>query len=96
MRHVEEGAKVKAFDPAAMSRAKEIFQDKITYCKDMYDVVKDVDALLFLTEWQGFKEIDLDKVKKSMKQPFVFDGRNMFDTLKMRSKGFKYESIGRL
>jgi len=93
---VEEGAKVKAFDPEAMARAKTIFGDKIEYHKDMYEVTKDVDALLFLTEWKQFKEIDLEKVKAGMKQPFVFDGRNMFKPKDMKNKGFKYTSIGRL
>jgi len=93
---LEEGAKVKAYDPEAMGRAKIVFKDKIEYCDDMYAVPKDVDALLFLTEWDVFKKIDLKKVKKMMKQPFVFDGRNMFNPKDMRAMGFKYESIGRL
>jgi len=93
---LEEGAEVKAFDPEAMSRAKAVFGDKIEYCADMYEAAKDVDALLFLTEWPDFAKIDLDKVKAGMKQPFVFDGRNMFEPKEMRKKGFKYESIGRL
>ena len=91
-----EGAKIKAFDPEAMERAKGIFKDKIEYCKDKYGVVDGADAVLFLTEWKDFVEIDLDKMKKSMKDVFVFDGRNIFDPKEMRAKGFKYESIGRL
>ena len=79
-----------------MERAKAVFGGKIEYCADMYEAAKGVDALLFLTEWPEFAKIDLDKVKAGMKQPFVFDGRNMFDPKEMRKKGFKYESIGRL
>ncbi len=93
---LKEGAKVKAFDPEAMERAKAILGDKIEYCKDMYAVSEGVDAVLFLTEWKQFVEIDLDKLKKLMKDVFVFDGRNIFDPIAMRAKGFKYESIGRL
>ena len=93
---VKEGAKVKAFDPEAMERAKTILGDKIEYCNDEYAVAEGVDAVLFLTEWKEFVEIDLDKMKKSMKGVFVFDGRNIFDPKEMRAKGFKYESIGRL
>jgi len=93
---LKEGAKVKAFDPEAMERAKAILGGKIEYCKDMYAVAQGADALLFLTEWDCFKKIDLAKVKKLLKQPFLFDGRNMFDPKEMRSLGFKYESIGRL
>ena len=93
---LKEGAKVKAFDPEAMERAKAIFGNKIEYCGDMYAVAGQADAVLFLTEWKQFVEIDLDKMKKAMKQFFVFDGRNIFEPNAMRAKGFKYESIGRL
>ena len=93
---LKEGAKVKAFDPEAMERAKAILGGKIEYCEDMYAVAQGADALLFLTEWDCFKKIDLAKAKKLLKQPFLFDGRNMFDPKEMRSLGFKYESIGRL
>lgn len=93
---LEEGAKVKAFDPEAMERARGVFGGKIEYCKDIYETVKDADAVLFLTEWGEIKGIDLDRLKKLVKQPFVFDGRNMFDPHEMRGKGFRYASIGRL
>jgi len=91
-----EGAKVKAFDPVAMENAKKIFGEKIEYCNDMYDALKGADALLFLTEWNEFKKIDFAKAKKLLRQPFVFDGRNMFNPKEMRSMGFKYSSIGRI
>lgn len=93
---LEEGAKIRAFDPEAMERAKTVFGNKIEYCPGMYDAVKDADAVLFLTEWDEIKGIDLDKLKKLVKQPFVFDGRNIFDPQDMRNRGFKYTSIGRL
>jgi UDPglucose 6-dehydrogenase len=93
---LKEGAKVRAFDPEAMERAKGILGKDIEYCEDMYAVADGADALLFLTEWDCFKKIDLAKVKKLLKQPFVFDGRNMFSPKEMRALGFKYESIGRL
>ncbi len=93
---LKENAKVKAFDPEAMGKAKEIFKNKIEYCKGIYETVKDADAVLFLTEWEEFKKIDLQKTKKLMKQPFAFDGRNMFDSEKMRKAGFNYVSIGRI
>ena len=93
---LEGEAKVKAFDPQAMERAKAVFGGKIEYCKSMHEVAEGVDALLFLTEWPEFSKIDLEKAKSVMKQPFVFDGRNVFEPQEMRRKGFKYESIGRL
>ncbi|MDP2974338.1 MAG: UDP binding domain-containing protein [Candidatus Diapherotrites archaeon] len=92
---LREGAKVKAFDPEAMERAKAILPG-IEYCNGMYEVAKGADALLFLTEWGEFKEIDFNKVKELMKQPVVCDGRNMFDPAKLRQLGFNYVSIGRL
>lgn len=93
---LEEGAKVKAFDPVAMENTKRILGEKIQYCNDMYDAVKGADALLFLTEWDEFKKIDFARAKKLLKQPFVFDGRNMFEPKEMRALGFKYTSIGRI
>lgn len=90
-----EGAKIKAFDPEAMEKAKTILPN-VEYCSDMYAVAKDADALLFLTEWDMFKKIDFGKVKELMRQPVVCDGRNMFDPSLLRKAGFNYVSIGRL
>ncbi len=92
---LREGAKLKAFDPEAMVKAKGILPN-VEYCNDMYEVAKGADALLFLTEWDEFKKIDFNKVKESMKQPVVCDGRNIFDPAKLRQLGFNYVSIGRL
>ncbi|MBN2067994.1 MAG: UDP-glucose/GDP-mannose dehydrogenase family protein [Candidatus Diapherotrites archaeon] len=90
-----QGAKVKAFDPEAMGRAKEILKG-VEYCNGMYEAAKGADALLFLTEWDEFKKIDLGKVKKLMKQLIICDGRNMFNPGELRELGFNYVSIGRL
>ncbi len=88
------GAMIKAYDPVAMDRAKPIMPD-IEYCEDAYSVAKGVDAIALITEWDIFKELDLEKIKSLMRQPVFFDGRNVFEPEKMRAMGFIYEGIGR-
>ncbi len=90
----EMGARIKAYDPHAMENAK-ISMKNVTFCKDSYTACKDSDCLVILTEWDEFKEIDLAKVKKLLRQPVVVDGRNIFDPKKMKTMGFRYFSIGR-
>lgn len=90
----KEGVNIQAYDPAAMERAKEIFKG-VTYMKNPYDVCKKADALAILTDWNEFKELDLEKVKKLLDQPIIFDGRNLFDPKQMKKLGFDYYSIGR-
>ncbi len=88
------GATVRAFDPHAMENAKRMLRG-VVYCKDAYAACKGSDCLVILTEWDEFKEIDMAKVKKILKQPVVVDGRNIYDPKKMRALGFRYFSIGR-
>ncbi len=89
-----EGVKIKAYDPAAMSKAKECLKN-VTYEKNMYDVCNGADALVILTDWNEFLELDWNKVKKKLIQPIVFDGRNMFQPKEMKKLGIDYYSIGR-
>ncbi|MDO8603619.1 MAG: UDP-glucose/GDP-mannose dehydrogenase family protein [Candidatus Omnitrophota bacterium] len=91
---VEAGANIKAYDPKALEKAESVLKG-VTFCKDVYAVAKDSDALLVLTEWQEFKDMDLCRVKKLLKNPLIIDGRNIFDPAKMRKLGFKYISMGR-
>lgn len=90
----KDGAIVKAFDPAAMEEARKILP-AVIYCHDTYEVAKDSDALIFLTEWNQFRSLDLDKIKNLMKTPVIIDLRNIYDPKKMREKGFKYTCVGR-
>ena len=92
---LERGAKIQAYDPAAMNEAKKIFGDRISYYDDYYAPLKNADALLIVTEWQEFREPDFSKVKDLLKSPLIFDGRNLFEPEDMRSRGFEYHSIGR-
>jgi len=89
-----EGAEIKAYDPKAMQKAKEVLKG-VEYCSSPYDAAKDSDALVIVTEWNEFKEIDFEKIKKIMRQPVVIDGRNIYDPAEMKRLGFKYTGIGR-
>lgn len=89
-----EGAAIKAYDPQAAEKAKQIFTN-IEYCSNPYDAAKDTDALVILTEWNEFKAIDLNKIKSLMKHPLIIDGRNIYDPQEVRKMGFTYISIGR-
>jgi UDPglucose 6-dehydrogenase len=88
------GAKIKAYDPHAMERAKSEVKG-ITYCQDSYSVCKGSDCLVVLTEWNEFKELDMKKVKKLLNQPVIVDGRNIYDPDKLKELGFRYFSVGR-
>jgi len=88
-------AQVKVFDPEAMENVEKQLGDKVMYCKDQYDAIDDVDALLIITEWQVFRTPSFKQVKDLLKEPVIFDGRNLYDTQMMKENGFYYESIGR-
>ena len=92
---LEKGAKVQAHDPEAMSTAKGLFKGGITYTSRNYDALKGADALAILTEWQEFREPDFARMKKLLKNPVVFDGRNIYQPAQMKELGFTYYSIGR-
>ncbi|MBW2976318.1 UDP-glucose/GDP-mannose dehydrogenase family protein [Candidatus Woesearchaeota archaeon] len=90
----KEGGKVKAYDPEAMEKAKEVL-DNVEFCTDPYGAAEDSDALLILTEWNEFKELDLGKVKSLLNKPLIFDGRNIYNPKELKEEGFTYISIGR-
>lgn len=89
------GATVSAFDPEAMNNVKGIVGDKINFCDTPYDCLQNADALIIATEWNEFRTPDFDKMMSLLKDPVIFDGRNVFDVAAMEKKGFHYESIGR-
>ena len=89
------GFEIKVYDPVATENVKKIMADKIKYVKDPYQAIEKADALVIVTEWNEFKQIDLSKVKKLLNQPYIFDGRNIYLTETMKKLGFKYYSIGR-
>jgi len=90
----KENAEIKAYDPETMEKAKSIFTD-VEFCKGPYETAKDSDALIILTEWNEFKELNLKKIKSLMKNPIIIDGRNIYNPEDLRKEGFTYISIGR-
>jgi UDPglucose 6-dehydrogenase len=89
------GYTVRAHDREAMDNIKIKFGDKIQYFEDQYEALEGSDALIIVTEWNEFKQADLDKVKSLLKSPLIIDGRNIYDPLKMKQYGFEYISTGR-
>lgn len=89
------GARIRAFDPEAMSNVREAIGDKIDYARNMYDAVQDADALVIVTEWSEFRNPNFDKITAALKHRIIFDGRNVFDIDEMRELGYYYESVGR-
>lgn len=88
------GAAVHAYDPVAMENAKNVLKD-VTYFDDPYDAIRDCDALIIVTEWDEFRNLDMRAVKVLLKQPVVIDGRNIYDPSEMKALGFTYMGIGR-
>ena len=92
---LELGAKVAAYDPVAMPNAEFYFKDSIRYAEDEYAALNGSEALLVVTEWNEFRNPDFGLMKSKLKQPLIFDGRNIFEPDKMQELGFTYYSIGR-
>ena len=92
---IEKGFKIKVYDPKAMKEARKIFGDKIKYGKKDYEILAGADALVIITEWNEFRRPNFEMIKNSLKSPLIFDGRNLYDPIKMMELGFDYYSIGR-
>jgi len=92
---LEKGATILAYDPEAMENTKLRYADKIEYAENFYSALNGVDALLIATEWTVFRSPDFKKIKSLMKQPIIFDGRNLYDLDEMEEQGFEYYCIGR-
>lgn len=91
---LEEGVKVKVYDPVAMDEAKRIFKDRLEYANDKYEAVVDADAVMLITEWYEFRLPSWAAVKKLVKNPLVIDGRNIYNSSELRESGFEYFNIG--
>lgn len=92
---LKKGASLQVFDPEAMNNVKRKFGSALSYATSMYDALKDADALIISTEWSIFRTPDFSKLKQHLKQPVIFDGRNLYDVNDMEAEGFYYSSIGR-
>ncbi len=92
---LEKGAQISAFDTIAEENVRRLLGDRISYAKDMYSALEDVDCLLIATDWSEFKNPNFDLMAQKMKNKVIFDGRNMFALDQVEDKGFFYKSIGR-
>ena len=96
---MKRGAKIKAYDPKAIDEAKEHYLkgvQNITYVDSKYDVLKDSDALVLLTEWKEFRLPDFDKIKSLLNTPIIFDGRNQYITYDLENRELEYYRIGKI
>jgi len=92
---IERGASVTAFDPEAMTNVKKKLGNQIEFAASMYKALEDADALVICTEWSIFRTPDFEKIKKALKNPVIFDGRNLYEVDEVKDLGFDYYSIGR-
>ena len=91
---IESGAQVHAYDPVAMEFARPQLPE-VTMAADPYQLADGCDALMVLTEWNEFKQLDLERIRDAMRQPILFDGRNIYDPEKLAELGFHYRGVGR-
>ena len=92
---IDDGAKIKAYDPVAENNYKKIYPTEIKYCNSVEETLKDADICFIFTEWDFVKNIDISLFEKLMKKPIILDGRNCFDINEIKNKKVIYESIGR-
>lgn len=91
---LDKGAHIRAYDPKAFDSAKAIFGDKIEYIPSSYAAIENADALLLVTEWNEFRRPDFERIKKALKNPVIFDGRNQYDEKRLSAYGIKYFRMG--
>ena len=95
---VKRGAKVLAYDPKAIDEAQHFYLkdiSNVTYCNSKYEVLKEANALVLLTEWKEFRSPDFEEIKQQLKNPIIFDGRNQYNAFNLEAKGFEYFQIGK-
>ena len=92
---LEEGGSVRAHDPEALASAVRLFGERIVYCENAYDALEGADALVIMTEWLEYRNPDFDRVRSTLAQPLIVDGRNLYDPARMADLDIRYISIGR-
>ena len=90
------GARVVAYDPVAMENAKNVLSERVSYAKDAYGAAKDADAVAIVTEWNEFRQLDLVRLARSLKNLVIFDGRNIYEPSRVKELGFTYYGVGRM
>jgi UDPglucose 6-dehydrogenase len=93
---LKKGALISAYDPEAKETTKSVLGDKIEYAESSYKSLENADALIIVTEWNEFRTPDFNKIKSLLKEPVIFDGRNLYDPDKMKENDFIYYSVGRV
>jgi len=91
---LQEGAIIKAYDPAAMPKVQSLYP-QLHYCRNAYEVAEGADALALITEWNEFKQLNMERIRSLMREPNLFDGRNLYDPARMQKLGFYYYGVGR-
>jgi UDPglucose 6-dehydrogenase len=91
---LDAGTSVRVYDPVAMENVKDAYGDRLTYCDQPYDTLDGADALVITTEWSEFREPDFDEMRRRLKHPQIFDGRNIYSPARMKELGFYYSGIG--
>jgi UDPglucose 6-dehydrogenase len=91
---LEAGAQVRVHDPEALEHVRSLYQDRISYCDRPYGALEQADALAVVTEWNEFRNPDFEVMRRLMRQPVIFDGRNIYDPARMAALGFTYDGIG--
>ena len=94
-RLLDAGANIQAYDPKAMEEAKLLIGDSVKYAQSSYDALSNADALILVTEWNEFRRPDFERIKKLLKNPVIFDGRNQYEPKRMQERGFEYICIGK-
>ncbi len=92
---LKRGASIAAYDPEAIENVRKLYDGKVMFVASQYDALVEADALIIVTEWNEFRNPDFERIKRTLKEPLIFDGRNVYDIEKMKHLGFKYFSIGR-
>ena len=91
---VAEGARVRAYDPQAMEKAREALPN-VEFSSSAYEAAKDAEALIIATEWEQFSQLDWERIREEMARPLVLDARNLLSPAEMKARGFEYFSVGR-
>ena len=92
---LKQGATVQAHDPEAMPNVREVYGDKVVFCEKSSEALRGADALAIMTDWNAYKRRNWEECKELMDSPTIFDGRNLYDTDRMKTRGFRYYSVGR-
>ncbi|HEX9740459.1 MAG TPA: UDP binding domain-containing protein, partial [Ignavibacteriaceae bacterium] len=92
---LDKGATISAYDPEAIETSKAVLGDTIKYAAHSYEALSSADALIIVTEWNEFRTPDFSRIKEMLKEPVIFDGRNLYDLDKMKELKFNYYSVGR-